>query len=170
MKKLHKILIAFTGILSLSIATSVYADRYDYAKVIDVRPIIKMVRISTPERECWKEQVVHRDNRNNVGRMIIGGVIGGAIGNRFGKGNGRRASIAVGTLIGAGIGNSYGNENGQIYTTNEQRCQVVNTYHEEERVEGYKVKYRYDGEIYHTRMDRHPGKMLRVRVSVSPAI
>jgi hypothetical protein len=30
------------------------------------------------------------------------------------------------------------------------------------------VAYRYQGRTYHTRMDQHPGKRIRVRVNVIP--
>jgi uncharacterized protein YcfJ len=34
---------------------------------------------------------------------------------------------------------------------------------------GYDVRYVYAGQTYETRMDRDPGKSLRVRVAVNPA-
>lgn len=150
-----------------------YAGQYDYAKVLRAKPIVKMVRVSTPQQECWDEQIVHRGgSNNNVGSMILGGVLGGVIGNRFGKGNGNKAAIAAGTLIGAGIGQNMSRNSPRhsTYTTTEQRCRTIDSYHEEERLEGYKVKYMYNGQIYHTITDRHPGKRLRVVVSVSPAM
>jgi uncharacterized protein YcfJ len=35
-------------------------------------------------------------------------------------------------------------------------------YHTERRLIGYRVKYRYRGDIYVTRMDYHPGKRIRI--------
>ena len=151
-----------------------YAGHYDYAKVLRVKPIYKTVRISAPQQECWDEQVVHHNSvhGDNVGGMILGGIIGGAIGNRFGKGNGNKAAIAAGTLLGAGIGHNMSRHDNRPsrYTTTEQRCRTINNYHEEERLDGYKVKYMYNGQVYRTITDTHPGKRLRVKVTVSPAL
>lgn len=46
-------------------------------------------------------------------------------------------------------------------------CQVVQHYETREQVVGYEVKYRYAGEIYVQRLDRHPGDWIRVRVEVN---
>jgi len=40
--------------------------------------------------------------------------------------------------------------------------------HSEERLEGYDVTYRYDGEVYSTRTRNDPGDTIRVSVSVVP--
>ncbi len=174
MKKLTQIIGAVICSTSILFSMAAYAGQYDYAKVLRAKPIYKTVRISTPQQECWDERVHHTSGSNdNVGSMIIGGVLGGVIGNRFGKGNGKKAAIAAGTLLGAGIGQNMGrnhSNHNRGYTTTEQRCRTIDSYHEEERVEGYKVKYMYNGQIYHTITDRHPGKRLRVVVSVSPAM
>ncbi len=173
MKKLTQIIGAVICTTSMLFSMAAYAGQYDYAKVLRAKPIVKMVRVSTPQQECWDERVQHSGGSNdNVGSMILGGVLGGVIGNRFGKGNGNKAAIAAGTLLGAGIGHNMGrNRSGyKSYTTTEQRCRTIDSYHEEQRVEGYKVKYMYNGQIYHTITDRHPGKRLRVIVSVSPAM
>lgn len=146
---------------------NVYAQHYDYAEVLDVTPIYRTVEVIIPQQECWNERVVHRE-RSDRGGMILGGLIGGAIGNRFGEGEGRKAAIAVGTLLGAGIGQNMQNDRERTYATTEQRCEVINTYRTEERLDGYRVKYMYNGSIYHTRTETDPGDQLRVRVTVQP--
>jgi uncharacterized protein YcfJ len=40
--------------------------------------------------------------------------------------------------------------------------------HEEERIDGYHVTYRYKGEIFTTRLPYDPGDRLKVQVSVTP--
>ena len=158
------------GAAALISADMVHAGGFsDYAKVVDVVPMTQTVRVAQPRQECWNEQVVHRAGANNTGGMILGGAIGAALGNRVGKGNGNKAAIAVGTLLGAGIGQNMGRERGHSYTTNEQHCQVVNDYYEEEQVTGYRVSYRYKGHTYYTHTDHHPGDRIPIRVSVTPA-
>jgi uncharacterized protein YcfJ len=86
---------------------------YDYARVVDVEPIVRNVRVSTPRRECWMEtryesvpryeqqRVAGPRPRGAAGSMILGGIIGAAIGNQVGSGDGRRAAPVAGAIIGS---------------------------------------------------------------------
>ena len=141
------------------------ANRYNninYGQVVDVQPIYQTVSIPEERQVCDR----YRDNRHyrkksNAGKAILGGIIGGAIGNKFGKGSGRDASTALGILIGAGVGASqpdrrhYGGS-----------CYIETHYREENRFMGYDVTYEYNGDLYHTQMQEHPGDRVRLRVSV----
>ena len=49
-----------------------------------------------------------------------------------------------------------------------QRCEMVHDYHEEERIEGYDVRYVYNGRTFVRRMDHPPGRKVRVRAKVTP--
>lgn len=53
--------------------------------------------------------------------------------------------------------------------TPEPNCRQVPVEHEERRINGYEVEYRYKGELYMSRMDVDPGNKLRIRVTVAPA-
>jgi uncharacterized protein YcfJ len=145
-------------------------SRVTYARVTGVEPLTRVIEVSTPREECWDEEVVHEARGSDRGGMILGGIIGGAIGSRFGEGNGKKAATIAGTLLGAGVGDrmrgrSHGDD---TYTSTERRCRTVEDRHTEERTIGYRVFYRYHGEEYVTRMNRHPGKRIRVRVTVTP--
>ncbi len=148
-------------------------EHFDYAKVVQVEPIIRHVRVNTPREECWDEEVpVYRSGYQSATPMILGGIIGGVVGNTMGKGRGKDAATVAGTVLGGSIGRDVGHKNRQpdeYRTVRETRCELVNDYREEERIEGYRVTYRYHGEEYVTRMPHDPGKKLRVRVSVRPA-
>lgn len=162
---------------------------YDYARVIDVDPIVRYVQVRTPVRECWEETRYydtgygpqHYDRpHGEAGATIAGGIIGGVIGRQFGGGKGRDAMTLVGTLVGAAIGNerarqrnAYGDrlDYGASYEREAYpvtRCDTRYQSHEEERIDGYRVTYRYNGQTYTTRTDYDPGDRLRVRVAVSP--
>jgi uncharacterized protein YcfJ len=157
-------------VMLLLIPVSVWADQIEYAKVLDVTPITRTVRIEQPRRECWTEEVIReRSAENSAGGMLLGGIIGGALGNRFGRGNGNKAAIAAGAILGAGIGRDMASRSGGRYVTEEERCEVITDYREEERIDGYQVKYLYNGRVYFTRTAEDPGKRLPVRVSVTPA-
>jgi uncharacterized protein YcfJ len=50
-----------------------------------------------------------------------------------------------------------------------QRCEVRYEDQYEERIDGYRVTYEYNGREYTTRMPYDPGSKIRVRVAVAPA-
>lgn len=145
---------------------------YDKARVIKAEPIVRHVRVSTPQRECYTEEVrqpVYKRGGGDPGATLVGGVIGGVVGNKLG--HGRKGATIAGTLIGAAIGNQSTRKHEEYYeeVNYVDRCEVRRSYHTEERVDGYRVSYRYKGEVYRTRMPYDPGKFIRVRVNVSPA-
>ena len=147
-----------------------------YARVVSVEPVTTSVRVDTPRRECWDETVTHYGNsgyrRNSHTSMLLGGLLGGVVGNQFGKGSGNTLMTVAGALLGGSIGNDHQRNRPayrQGYTTTEQRCSVTYEQHYEERIQGYRVEYVYDGQHYSTHMDQPPGDRIRVNVSVTPA-
>lgn len=151
-------------------------DDYDYARVTHVEPIVRQVRIETPRRECWNE-ARYVDSRPHIsdpavgGRTLLGGIIGGVIGHQFGSGSGRDAATVAGTLIGAGVGYDSAARRRSPGVREEvvQRCDVRYEEEYEERIEGYRVSYRYNDREYKTRLAYDPGERIRVRVAVMPA-
>lgn len=176
------LLIAGVGVMPLANAghrevRPVYDGvRYDTAQVVDVEPIVRQVTVSTPERECWEEQVTYsrpyREHKNVAGNMILGGILGGVIGSRFGGGHGRDIATVAGTLIGASVAHDAANRRAAAHsrpeTVTEHTCRVNHVRTVEERIDAYRVTYRYQGETYVTRMPYDPGDSLRVRVDVRP--
>ena len=163
---------------------------YDYAQVVDVEPIVRHVRVTTPRRECWTEtryesvpryepqRVAGPPQRGAAGNMILGGIIGAAIGNQIGSGDGRRAATVAGAIIGSAIGHDRADRrNAQYYgqTSYEERpyeverCDVRYDEEYEERIDGYRVTYLYNGREQTTRLPYDPGDRIRVRVNVRPA-
>ena len=150
-------------------------DDYDYAPVRRVEPIVRQVRIETPRRECWDEThaVAARPHISDPavgGRTLLGSVIGGVVGHQFGSGSGQDAATVAGALIGAQVG--YDSAARRAPATEErtvQRCAVRYQNDYEERIEGYRVTYEYNGREYTTRMPYDPGERIRVRVAVAPA-
>ncbi|HNP35570.1 MAG TPA: glycine zipper 2TM domain-containing protein [Woeseiaceae bacterium] len=150
--------------------------QYDYAKVISVDPIRRFVTVRTPVRECWQEEeryVVERAAPGTAASTFLGAIIGGVVGNQFGSGSGNNAATAAGAMIGAAVGNStaqrrYGYQS-EEYSRPVERCETRTREHREERIDGYRVVYKYRGQKYATRMPYDPGRELRVRVDVRPA-
>ena len=179
MKTRKAMTLAATAAILCGAATSASADAvYAYAKVLSAEPIIRYVTVTTPVRECWQETqyytVEHRPPGANAS-TFAGALIGGVIGHQFGSGRGNDAATVAGTLIGAAIAsdaahkrNRDGYETVQ-YSRPVRRCESRLQEHREERIDGYRVVYRYQGQKYMTEMPYDPGKKLRVRVDVRPA-
>ena len=156
-------------------------DAYDYAKVIDVQPLTTRVRVTTPQRACWDEtRVDERGNgngplpRSTAGGAVLGAVIGGVLGHQIGSGRGRDAATAAGVVIGAAVGGQQAQRRAaqaaggpREYTV--QRCETRYQENWEERTDGYRVTYVYNGRRQVTEMPNRPGDRIRVRVAVSPA-
>lgn len=149
---------------------------YDYAPVTRVEPIVRQVRIETPRRECYDdvryvESAPHISDPNVGGRTLLGGIIGGVIGHQFGSGSGRDAATVAGALIGAGVGYDSAARRYSSGVREEvvQRCDVRYDHEYEERIDGYRVTYEYNGREYTTRLPYDPGERIRVRVAVAPA-
>lgn len=143
---------------------------FDRARVVDVKPIVEIVRVPDRHRECWTEETHGVRPSNATGSMVMGSIIGGVIGHQFGRGDGKRAATVAGTLIGAAVGRDVARQRaGEPYTVAEQRCRISHEYYEKERINGYRVTYRYHGQTYVTRTAEPPGKFIRVRVDVNPA-
>jgi uncharacterized protein YcfJ len=156
-------------------------DAYDYAKVVDVQPLVTRVRVTTPQRACWDE--TRRDERGHgggalprsaAGGAVLGAVIGGVLGHQIGSGRGRDAATAAGVVIGAAVGSQqaqrragYASAPPREYTV--QRCETRYQETWEERTDGYRVTYVYNGRRQVTELPYRPGDRIRVRVDVRPA-
>ena len=170
----------FVGLLAIGASTAAYSyDRhrgdhggfYDYAKVEDVKPIYRMVRVDRPRQECWHEDVVHREpGSRSKTPLVVGGIIGGAVGHQIGNGRGRDIATVAGALLGASIGNDMRNRNyrDREWVETQQVCREVVDYTEQRQVVAYEVTYRYQGRRYVTEMDHDPGARVRVEVDVAP--
>lgn len=162
---------------------------YDYARVVDVEPIVRNVRVTTPRRECWNEtryeEVRYTEGRREpergAGSMILGGIIGAAIGHQFGHGDGRRAATVAGAVVGSAIGHDAAarreaasgrypppREYRETRPYDVERCDVRYDEEYERHVEGYRVTYEYNGQTHTTRLPYDPGDRIRVRVDVQP--
>ena len=164
---------------AILLATSVTAqaghpEHYrDTAKVISAEPIYRTVEITTPERHCWDEPVerYHAGSHGYTG-TVLGGIIGGVVANKVSRGHGRGKDVATvaGALLGSAIGHdiSHRDRGGYTTTSTERRCEVSERISYEEELVGYDVTYRYQGRLFTTRTDEHPGKRIPVSVDVRP--
>lgn len=177
MKRTLLTLALATGLATAGAASAqrYYAPAYDYARVVDVDPIVERGRPVSRE-VCYEEPVRYRDTRyydrgGSATPMIAGAIIGGAVGNQFGSGSGRDAATVAGALLGGSIGRDHASRYDRYdgypasYRGVERRCRVETAYHGgRDRIVGYDVTYVYDGRTYHTQTDHHPGRRIRIAV------
>lgn len=152
-------------------------EHFEFATVLSATPIKEIIRQQQPEQQCWQQPVaVQRERRehHSATNAIVGGIIGAAIGNQLGhhKRN-KQVGAVAGALLGASIGNDLGRPAHAGYTTHyrqELQCNTVYRQVEEERIVGYRVRYRYQGQTFTTQTAEHPGDTLRLRVSMEPVL
>ncbi len=166
---------ALAGTALAAFATPLLAEsRFDYAEVIESTPIYRTVEVSVPREECWTEEVVshRRPHSQSNTPAILGTIIGGALGNAVGH---DKSNKRVGAVVGAVLGHSIGRDivaassRGRVTEVETVRqCETVYDSHDEERLLGYQVRYRYHDKDYSVRMDDDPGEFVRVRVDVQP--
>lgn len=137
----------------------------DNARVIESRPLYAE---GSAKEECWNPRANHyeevRGNKDTrVGKgAAIGAIAGGVLGHQVGSGNGNTAATAGGAILGGLLGHQIQkrNESDDQPDLDRSRCRV--TAENGARPVGYDVRYEFQGREYVTRMDREPGKSLRV--------
>lgn len=141
------------------------------AQVLSSTPIYDTV--NEPRRECWTETSGYDTHSyrsdNNTGSTILGAIAGGLIGSTVGKGNGKVAAAAVGAATGAVVGNRWNDGHNRYESSPRQveRCRTTDNFRQV--VNGYDVRYRFQGREYNTRLPYDPGKWLALNVSFSVA-
>jgi len=146
-----------------------YSSSYRYAPGVDVKPIYETYSVPERHRVCERNRhrddyYAHRHRGGNTGGAVLGGIIGGVIGNQIGSGSGRDAATAVGIITGAAIGSNKPKRHRHSRHA-ERNCYVQTEYRQEERVAAYEVAYEYDGDVYYTTLDHHPGERIKVKVN-----
>ena len=181
---MDKIRIAIASILALGATSALASETFtDRARVVSVTPITE--RIPVAREQCWNDRQrgyeERRVTRSDTGAAIgpgtvLGAIVGGVLGHQVGSGRGNDAATAGGAVVGGLLGNQIdrqGTSGGRVTEVERvpvdrtvERCRVVNEVREA-RV-GYDVRYSYGGREFTTRMDRDPGRNLRVSVSLVP--
>jgi len=146
-------------------------DFWVEAQVVDAEPLVRVVTVTTPQEVCRNEEVWQPvPARRSRTPVIAGGILGGVVGNQFGGGRGQDLLTIAGALLGASIGSDAAHRNnpGSGYKSVQQICAIEHVRHDEERIDGYRVTYRYAGREFVTRTQTEPGNTIRVRVVVEP--
>lgn len=147
------------------------------AEVLSVMPAQKNVQVADTNRECHSVPVTYTERVQtesaDTGRNVaMGSVIGGLAGNQLFKGNKRDEGTLAGAALGGYLGYSRARSMNKPQlvqrTRYEQRCSNVKTYRTEQQADGYDVTYRYNGQIFTSRMQTPPPARFPVAVQSAP--
>ena len=171
-----KLICGSLAAVSMAVCSAAVLAEYDRgtideAEVLSAEPFYRTVRINDPVEQCWDEpvQVPAQSAYKSYTPQIFGAIIGAAVGNEFGSGRGKDLATAAGAVLGGSIGRDVqARSRGSSRTLYEKRCELVDRYRTEERLDGYDVTYRYNGQVYNTYTQHDPGSTIKVSVSVVP--
>ena len=158
---------------------------YDTAEVLRSEPQTRIVRIVEPQQECHREVRYVRTAERRAGgpyrgaATLVGGVLGAVLGHQIGRDESRGVGTVAGALIGGAIGHELARDpridglaadarEDEVRPVEAERCETHSVERYEERIDGYRVTYRYNGHIFSTQLPRDPGGTLRVRVNIEP--
>lgn len=134
------------------------------AQVVAVKQVLQTV--STPQVRCENVAVRRQapvKDEHRIAGTVIGGVAGGLLGNQIGGGNGKKVATVAGAVAGGYAGNRVQKnlQENDVVTTTEQRCKTVQQ--KSQRLVGYDVTYRLNGQEGKTRTSFEPGATLPVK-------
>ena len=172
--KIAAFVTAFALVTASFSAMAEYAGgTIEEAPVISADPVYRTVRVNEPIQQCWDEPVHIPSNHGYRSHTpkILGAIVGAAVGNEFGSGRGKDLATVAGAVLGGSIGRdvqarSHRYNSGRVVY--EKRCEMVDRYRTEERLDGYDVTYRYNDQVYSTFTRHDPGPTLKVSVNVVP--
>ena len=174
------------GAVSLPVTAKRYHQHNNsalgYAKVVNVSPVVETYEVNHPVEKCWDERVSYNDrsyrSKSSYTPEIVGAIIGGVVGNRIGKagrGGARDAATVAGAVLGGSIARDVKYKNKRKYNHGHstsyktvKHCELQDSYVTKQKVVGYDVAYKYQGNVFHTQLNQHPGDKIKVRVTVDP--
>jgi uncharacterized protein YcfJ len=168
------IIAAITTVAMSTAALAGHRAHADYARVLTAQPVYGRVAHSVPLEQCRVERVRYEypaSRRPSATGTLVGTMLGAAVGHQVGRDKeGKKIGRVAGAILGASIGSDVARRSApsRVEYRDEQRCDVSYTTRYEHEVVGYDVTYEYNGKLYHTRMDQHPGPEIAVMVEVRP--
>lgn len=137
--------------------------RADYADVTAVTAVKQAY--STPRQVCTDKVIAYQAPVADEGRVtgkLLGAVIGGVLGHQVGGGRGKDAATVGGAILGGVLGDKMQHKQQQTKTLTriETSCQTVQE--EQEKIIGYDVAYRYEGQAAQIRLGYQPEQRVPV--------
>lgn len=134
------------------------------AQVLSVQEV--MTTVSTPREVCENVAVQRQapvKDEHRIAGTVVGGLAGGLLGSTIGKGSGKTVATVAGAAAGGYAGNQVQKnmQKNDTVTTTERRCRTVNE--KSQKLSGYDVTYRLDGQDATVRTSFKPGATLPVK-------
>lgn len=144
-------------------------SRQAFGRVVDVEPVYRYYTQTVQDTSCLQPRRTYREHTNWT-PAVLGAVIGGAVGHRVGDSHGDADAAAIaGGLLGAAIGRDMAvRERDSRAVSVRGPCRSVQRERRSREPVEYVVTYRYNGQVYRTHMDRHPGEWVELDVNVKP--
>ena len=146
-----------------------------YAKVLFVKPIYRNVRIERPQLYCDNRNVNHSGvtvvHQHSPDQIVLGGIMGGIIGHGLSDADTRGINTLAGVLIGSAVAHDLSSTQyvaDSRWQQPQPRCREHIRVFERQELVGYKVKYKYQGQIFTTRSDQHPGSRILIQQAPAP--
>ncbi len=153
-------------VVAVSATVNAYAQSVE-VPVVSSSPVYQVVRVNTPQEECWQEAVTVSSKSNSNTPEILGAIVGAGVGRLFGDGRGQDAATVAGAILGGSIGSDLENKNASSQVQYQQRCRVVDQYRDEERLQGYDVTFKLNDRLYTTRTRNDPGSSININFTIS---
>lgn len=171
--KIATVILAAAAFVSTAMAG--HEEYADYARVVAAQPVYARVARSVPHEQCRVERVRYEyagQRHPSATGTLVGTMLGAAVGHQIGRDkDGKKIGRVAGAILGASIGHDVSRRQGapaRVEYRDEERCDVGYSTRYEHAVVGYDVTYEYNGKLYHTRTDQHPGSEMKVAVDVRP--
>lgn len=162
-------LLTLSGVLIAGLALADSVTYWDEAPVVKSVPVYDEIERREPVEHCRKVALPPSAHADSPVPMLIGGIIGGVIGHQIGGGTGQDAATAVGVVLGSAAGHDSAERADAEAPRWRRDCEVRDEIHRERHLSGYRVTYRYRGELYDAFTETPPGDTLRLAVRVTPA-
>jgi len=147
-----------TGSMMVVLSQLSFAQTQEVGQVLRTEPLVERVAV---QNQVCDQAAPAAPKERGVAGAILGGVAGAVVGSRFGKGHGRDALTVAGAVGGAIAGDRIQNSDAAPQPV----CRQVTTY--QDRVNGYRVTFRYAGRDYTQVLPRDPGPTVSLTVTVT---
>lgn len=165
---------AITSALAVCLAPALagaqdIASKQVEVKVVKVAEHYSEITRFIPEEKCYKVAV--NDRRGDTSSHtpeLVGAVLGGAIGNEI---NNSDISKIAGALLGASIASDLEKQNAKSKggsARTEVRCEIVEREVTSTELDGYRVTFEYDGQLYSSIVNSKPGPKMDVNLYIIP--
>ena len=153
MKVLNKIIFIYVLVVAAYVFTSDAHARSMTVPVMEVYPIEINEARMVKQDYCRPVVTGYNDGmRGTTGGAIVGALLGSMVGKTDSQ---RRIGTAIGAVMGARAGTRYNTAPGH---TTRNHCDYTYTNQLQRVIQGYKVTYRHNGQLYTTEMDHDPGQ------------